>query len=161
MKPLPWSNVKSWMCLRCGECCRLIVQLTVREWLDLTRCYGYSIVYQGIEGFFLRRTIDEKCPFLSQNSSGLMCGLQHTKPLTCKIWPFRILTEPKYGYTDEAHFDYRNTRYYIYAIPYCPGIIWGHPTEGLVKRILPEFIDIRLGFREQQCFSTSRKTEFI
>ena len=156
MKPLPWRSVSSWTCLRCGECCNLIVQLTAREWLDLTSRYGYSIVDQELGGFFLRRTIDERCPFLNLNQDGLLCGLQLSKPLTCKIWPFRILTEPRYSESNEACFDYRNRRFYIYAIPHCPGIIWGHPTEGLVKKTLPEFIDVRFGLQGRQHFSTSR-----
>ncbi|MFH0897376.1 MAG: YkgJ family cysteine cluster protein [Candidatus Bathyarchaeota archaeon] len=156
MKPLPWRSVSSWMCLRCGECCGLIVQLTVREWLEITRSYGNSIVFQGIDGFFLRRTVDERCPFILSGSDGWLCGLQYSKPLTCKIWPFRILTEPIYGEGNEAFFDYRNRRFYIYAIPHCPGITWGHPTERLIKRVLPEFIDVRFGFKGTRHFSTSR-----
>ncbi len=128
----------------------------MREWLYITKNYGYSMVDQGINGFFLRRTVDESCPFLLRRSDGWLCGLQYNKPLTCKMWPFRILAEPIYGEGNEAYFDYRSKRYYIYVVPHCPGIKWGHPTEGLIKKTLPEFIDVRLGFQWRQHFSTSR-----
>ena len=156
LKAIPWRSVSSWTCLRCGECCRLIVQLTMREWLNITRNYGYSLVYQGIDGFFLRRTVDECCPFLLRGSNGWLCDLQNTKPLTCKMWPFRILTDPRYGDGDEASFTYRGRKFYIYVTSLCPGIIWGRPTEELIRRILPEFIDVRLGLQRERHFSTSR-----
>lgn len=155
MKPLPWRRIKFWTCIRCGECCALTVQLTMREWLDLTKMYGYSIADQDIGGFFLRKTIDKECPFLSSIRAGSICGLQNTKPLACKIWPFRILAEPKYGEDSEALFKYRNERFYVYVIPNCPGITWGTPTENFFKKILPELIGIRLGFFERQHFTTS------
>ena len=151
----PWRSVRFWNCTRCGECCSLSVQLTMREWLTLTRAYGYSIAEQNIGGFFLRKTVDNNCPFLHGSTEGCVCKLQSTKPLACMIWPFRVLSEPRYGQADEAAFDYRNRRYYIYVSQFCPGIVWGPPTESLAKKILPEIIDIRLGFIGRQHFSTS------
>lgn len=155
LKPLPWSAVKSWTCTQCGECCQLVVQLTVQEWLNLTRKYGYAIVDQDIGGFFLRKTVDGRCPFLWNHPAGWLCGLQQEKPLACKLWPFKVLAEPKYGQPDEASYNYRNNRFYVYVIPNCPGTSWGRPSEGLIKKTLPEFIDIRLGFRERQRFTTA------
>ena len=160
MKPLPWSSVRFWSCTRCGECCKLTVQLTTREWLDLTTMYGYGIVDQEMGGFFLRKTIDDQCPFLTRTYDGWSCRLQQTKPLACKIWPFKVLTAPKYGYQHEAYFDYKNNRYYVYAMPYCQGISWGRPEELFVKKTLPEFIDIRIGLQEKQHFTTSRFKHF-
>jgi len=156
LKPLPWSNVKFWSCIRCGDCCKLAVQLTTREWLDLTRRYGYAIIDQEVGGFYLRKTIDDTCPFLLRSPVGLLCALQQTKPLACKLWPFRVLTEPKYGQPSEACFNYRNRRFYVYVMPNCPGISWGRPAEWFVEKTLPEFIDIRIGLQEKQYLSTSR-----
>ncbi|MFH0749112.1 MAG: YkgJ family cysteine cluster protein [Candidatus Bathyarchaeota archaeon] len=155
MKPLPWRTVKLWKCVRCGECCSLTVQLTMSEWLNLTRMYGFTIADQDISGFFLRKTLDNKCPFLLNTFSKFRCGLQNTKLMACKIWPFRVLTEPKYGEADEALFTYRDKKFYIYVLPTCSGITWGRPTERLSKKVLPELIDIRFGFLQRQYFSTS------
>ena len=155
MKPLPWRSVKSWTCIRCGECCSLTVQLTMREWIHLTRRYGDIISAQNLGGFFMRKTINDNCPFLSKASKGFLCGLQIRKPLACKLWPFRVLSEPKYGGFNEAVFDYRNERFYIYVIPNCLGITWGRPTEWFTKKALPEVIDIKLGLLGKQHFSTS------
>lgn len=155
LKPLPWSDVKSWSCTRCGGCCQLIVQLTAQEWINLTRKYGYAMVEQDIGGFFLRKTIDGTCPFLWRTYNGWQCGLQREKPLACKLWPFKTLAEPKYGQPDKAVYDYMNNRFYIYAIPNCSGLSWGRPSEEFVRKTLPEFIEIRLGFRERQRFSTA------
>ena len=155
LKPLPWSAVKSWFCTRCGECCQLIVQLTAQEWINLTRKYGYAIFEPDIGGFFIRKTLEGACPFLCRTYNGRLCVLQREKPLACKLWPFKILAEPKYGLPDEAVYNYMNNRFYIYAIPNCPGFSWGKPSEVFVKKTLPEFIEIQLGFREQQRFSTA------
>ena len=155
LRPLPWSAVKSWTCTRCGECCQLVVQLTVQEWLNLTRKYGYAIVDQDIGGFFLRKTIEGICSFLWRTYNGWQCSLQREKPLACKLWPFKILAEPKYSRPEEAVYNYLNNRFYIYAIPNCPGFSWGKPSEEFVKKTLPEFIEIQLGFRERQRFSTA------
>lgn len=156
LKPIPWKNIRFWTCIRCGECCKLSVQLSTREWLNLTRRYGYAITEQGIEGFFLRKTIDDRCPFLFKSPIGWLCGLQQTKPLSCKLWPFRVLTEPKYGKSDEACFNYRN-RFYVYIMPNCPGISWGRPIGRFINKTLPELIDIRIGLQKKQYFSTSKK----
>jgi Fe-S-cluster containining protein len=155
LKPLPWSAVKSWTCSRCGECCKLIVQLTTREWLDLTRQYGSMIVDQRVGGFFLRKTVDNRCPFLRMGVKGWQCGLQRSKPLACKLWPFRVLTKPKYDQPREACYDHRDKQFYVYALPICPGISWGRPSDQLAKRTIPELIDIRLGLQTRQFFSTS------
>ena len=155
MKPLPWSSVRTWSCVRCGECCKLMVQLTTREWLNLTAAYGYGIIKQEIGRFFLRKTIDDQCPFLKRTYDAWQCRLQAMKPLVCKLWPFRVLTAPKYGYQNEACFNYRDNKFYVYAIPYCRGISWGRPRELFVKKTLPELIDIRIGVQERQRFTTS------
>ncbi len=154
-KLIPWRGVRSWACTRCGGCCRFIVQLTAQEGINIAREYGYEMVEQSIGGFFLRKTIDGLCPFLLRTYGGCACGLQREKPLACKIWPFKILVEPKYGYPNEAAYNYKNNIFYIYAIPNCPGFSWGRPSAEFRDKILPEFIDIRLGTVGRQHFSTS------
>lgn len=156
MKLIPWSQVKSWTCIGCGNCCKLTVQLTTQEWLDLTRLYGSALIEQSIDGFYMRKTIDGQCPFLRIFADRWICNLQPMKPLACKIWPFKILDTSRYGYHNEAYFKYKNKDFYIYAYPQCHGISYGKPSEQFAYRTLPEFIEIRLGLRREQLYSTSK-----
>jgi len=149
--------VESWSCVRCGSCCiGTTVQLTTNEWLRLTQLYGFGIIGQDITGFYLRKTINDQCLFLCRSSNDWMCGLQHIKPLACKLWPFRICSTPRFGKTDEAYFKYGKEGLYVYAYPQCPGITLGKPSNLFTYRILPEFLNIRLGFQKEQVYSTSK-----
>ena len=156
MKAVPWRRIHNWTCTGCGECCRLQVQLTTSEWLDLTHIYGYRIATQNIEGLFINKTLDGWCPFLYRTIGGCLCTLQQNKPLACRLWPFRISDHPRYGFKEEANFNHRGGTFYVYAIPYCRGIKYGTPTEHFVKNVLPEFVDLRLGFRRKQVFTTGK-----
>ena len=127
----------------------------MKEWLELTRMYGYAIAEGNIGGFYLRKTIYEKCPFLLSGPAGFTCGLQNKKPLACKLWPFRVLSKPKYGCAEEAAFNYLQKKFYIYTIPNCPGIKWGRPVKWFVDKTLPELVGLRFGLQQQQRFSTS------
>lgn len=158
MNPVPWRAVQHWQCLNCGDCCRrYTVQLTVREWITLSKTYGYSVVRQDLGGFYLGKMGDGSCPFLWRSPFGAACGIQHAKPMACMIWPFKILTSPKYGNPTAARYSYRNEEFYVYAVPNCAGITWGRPTAAFTSTVIPEFIDIRLGFRGRQAYSTSRR----
>jgi len=157
LKLVPWSHVKYWGCVRCGRCCRhTTVQLTTPEWLMLVKAYGYGIVEQNISGFYLKKTVDDHCLFLSKSLTAWACRLQRKKPLACKLWPFRIRGDPRFGHEDEAHYKYRNHDFYIYAYPQCPGIQLGKPSTLFSHKVLPEFLNIRLGFQNGQIHSTSK-----
>ena len=78
------------------------------------------------------------------------------KPIACKLWPFKILSRPKYGRANEAIFNYAGRRFYVYVDPFCPRIRWGKPSPELVYKVIPEFIEIALGRRVKQFYSTSR-----
>jgi len=156
LKGVPWRHIRSWLCMGCGQCCRLQVQLTTKEWLDLTRTYGHSIATQNIESFLIRKTVDGWCPFLYRTATGCVCSLQQNKPLACMLWPFRISDYPRYGFGEEASFHHRGRLFYVYAIPYCNGINYGTPTEHFVRNVLPEFIDLRIGIRRTQVLSTGK-----
>lgn len=78
------------------------------------------------------------------------------KPLACKIWPFKICNNARYGNPNGAYFQYKNEKTYIYIYPNCPGTSYGKPSEQLTQITIPEFIEIRLGLREWQLFSTSK-----
>jgi len=152
---VPWGRIRSWSCTTCGQCCQLQVQLTTSEWLNLTRKYGYNIASQQTEGIFISKTIDGWCPFLFREGQ-CSCGLQKTKPLACRLWPFRISDYPRYGMREESCFYHRGRVFYVYGIPFCRGFRYGTPTEYFTKNVLPEFIDIRLGLQPSQIFTTAR-----
>jgi len=118
--------------------------------------YGYNIAIQNVDGLFINKTVDGWCPFLYRTMGGYSCSLQQTKPLACRLWPFRVSDHPRYGFPEEARFHHRGSVFYVYAIPYCRGIMYGTPTEHFVKNVLPEFVDMRLGFRRTQIFSTRK-----
>jgi len=77
------------------------------------------------------------------------------KPMACKLWPFKILNKPKYGRAKEALFNYNGREFFVYIDPLCPEIRWGKPTLETVYKVIPEFIEIALGLREKQVYSTS------
>ena len=157
MKLVPWNQITSWNCVRCGICCGpTTVQLTTQEWLKLIRMYGFGIVTQDVTGFYLRKTIKDQCPFLYNSRIGFVCTLQRDKPLACKLWPFRICKTPQYGSPNDAYFKYQDFQSYIYAYPQCRGVSLGKPSTLLIHKIIPEFINIRLGIQKKQFYSTSK-----
>ena len=149
--------MKSWGCVRCGACCtHTTVQLTTNEWLKLSQLYGFGIVGQDIGGFYLRKTINDQCLFLHKLIDGWACGLQHSKPLACKLWPFRICDTPRFADGDEAYLNYKGQELYVYAYPQCHGITFGKPSTLFAHKILPEFLNIRFGLQKEQFYSTSK-----
>jgi len=156
VRAIPWSYIKSWTCFECGECCkRYVVKLTFREWLNIVHRFGVGVTISSTTGFYLKRRIDGRCVFLYKASDRWLCGIQDMKPIACKLWPFRILKKPKFGHEDEASFMYRGRRFFIYVDPACRGITWGSPSADFISKTLPEFIDISLGLRKRQRYSTS------
>lgn len=156
MVPAPWSYVHSWRCTGCGLCCREYeVVLKFNEWLSLVRTYGVGVTKAGLDKFYLEKKPDGSCLFLYMSNGVWFCGLQNMKPLACKLWPFKILDEPKFGRAQEAIFNHRGRSFYIYVDPICPEIRWGKSPVKMVDNVLPEFVDIALGVREKQYYSTS------
>lgn len=157
MIPSPWSFVESWRCIACGICCRgYQVVLRFNEWVNLIRKYGIGVTQPGVSKFFLGKKGDGTCVFLSTAFNTWLCGLQNMKPKACKIWPFKVLTRPRYGRFKDAEYRYRNKTLYVYVDPACIGLRWGKPTREFVYQTLPEFIEITLGLSARQTFSTSR-----
>jgi len=85
-----------------------------------------------------------------------LCALQHMKPRACKLWPFKVHNEPKYGRPDHALYDLDDKRFYVYVDPACVGITWGNPTHEFVYGTLREFVEISLGFCEKQFYTTAQ-----
>ena len=129
MQFVPWRNIADWHCKACGYCCKLYsVVLNFHEWLRLTKTYGVETTISGLDRFFIKRVDDGSCTFLCHDSNSHFCGLQNIKPEACKIWPFKVLTEPKYGEENLAAYDYRGLRFYVYGDDMCSGLRYGTPT---------------------------------
>ena len=125
------------------------------EWLNLVRTYGVGVTRAGLNKFYIQKKQDGSCLFLTISNGIWFCGLQNMKPTACKLWPFKVLDRPKYGRAKEALFNYKDRRFFIYVDSVCPQIGWGKPTTKMVHNVIPEFIDIALGQREKQFYSTS------
>ena len=155
MTPVPWSYVSSWHCTCCGLCCREFdVVLRFDEWLRLVRTYGVGVTKAGLDKLYMGKKSDGSCLFLYNSFGRWFCGLQDTKPRACKVWPFKLSNKPRYGRSREAAFDYKGKRLYVYVDPFCPELRWGKPSERTVYQVIPEFIEIALGVREKQVYST-------
>ncbi|KYH42610.1 MAG: Fe-S-cluster oxidoreductase [Candidatus Bathyarchaeota archaeon B63] len=155
MVPLPWSYVRSWRCTGCGICCvHYQVVLKFDEWLRIVHKFGVAVTGSGLNKLYLGKKPDGSCIFLTKAAGMHLCGLQDMKPTACKLWPFKIMRKPRYGRSREAIFNYRGERFYVYIDPSCPEIIWGRPTRLITEKVIPEFIEIALGTREKQVYST-------
>lgn len=155
-KPVPWSFVHSWRCVNCGRCCRrYVVELTADEWVQITRLYGFEVTIPSLGAHYLKKRADGSCIFLYRVGDRWLCGLQHLKPKSCKLWPFYLREKPVYGFPELAKYSYLGREFYVYADPYCRGLIWGQPSKELVKYLLPELVEIKLGRRDRQVFSTA------
>ena len=82
------------------------------------------------------------------------------KPKACKIWPFKIVSKPEFGYANEAAYGYGENRLFVYADSTCRGLRYGKPTWEFTGRTLKEFIEIALGFRIEQ-YKTTANINFL
>jgi len=162
VRPVPWRRVASWSCNLCGKCCREYrVVLKPEEWLKLVDIYGPEVAEVGHGKFYLRRRPDGSCIFLKKVGGKWLCGLQDMKPKACKLWPFKVLSWPKYGRAAEAYVNYMGCPLYVYVDPFCPGLKWGSPTPAFVSTVLKETIEIALGIRTEQEHTTSKLPESL
>ncbi len=74
---------------------------------ESTKTFGVRNHSAGLDRFFIKRASDGSCAFLCNDANNYYCGLQNMKPEACKIWPFKVLSEPKYGEPNQAAYDYR------------------------------------------------------
>ena len=88
--------------------------------------------------------------FPLNDANNYYCGLQNMKPDACKIWPFKVLTEPKYGEEKQAAYDYGGHRFYVYGDDMCSGLRYGIPTWDFQHTTIREFAEIALGVRNVQ-----------
>ncbi len=155
MQFVPWQNVADWRCKACGYCCKLYsVVLGFPEWLRLTNTFGAEKTVAGLDRLYIKRASDGTCAFLCNYSHNYFCGLQRMKPEACKIWPFKVLLEPKYGEPNQAAFDYFGHRFYVYADTMCNGLRYGPPTWDFRNATIREFTELALGIRRNQYKTT-------
>ena len=157
MIPIPWKHIKSWACITCGMCCTgFNVVLRFNEWLNIVRKFGVEATKPGIDKLYISKKVDGTCFFLYKLFDKCFCGLQHTKPRACKLWPFKIYRNPRYGNPHNAAYSYGEKKFFVYVDPFCLGVRPGTPSREFTHKTLPEFVEIGLGIREKQHHSTSK-----
>lgn len=156
MRPLPWSQVKSWRCILCGICCRKYsVVLKLPEWLSIIKRFGVEYTAPSVSNFFLKRRDNGSCVFLNEHTSTAFCGLQHAKPIACKLWPFKVLDHPKFGHPEHAVYQRGQHKLFVYVDPACPGLTFGPPSLEFTYSVIPEFVEIASGLRHRQQKTTA------
>jgi Fe-S-cluster containining protein len=158
---VPWQYVADWKCNACGVCCKAYgVVVNFHEWLKIVKNYGVEATSSGLNKLFIKRRSDGSCVFLYNLSGMYLCGLQRMKPKACKIWPFKIVSKPEFGYADEAAYGYGENRLFVYIDSTCSGLRYGKPTREFSNHVLKEFIEIALGFRIEQ-YKTTANINFL
>ncbi len=151
MQFVPWRNIANWQCSGCGSCCKLYsVVINFSEWLKITEAYGAYSTVSGPNDFYIRRQNDGSCSFLQNNYGNYCCALQNMKPQACKLWPFRVLSYPRYGEENQASYVYGGAKIYIYADTKCNGLKYGSPTWDFLNITIKELAEIALGIRNEQ-----------
>ena len=155
MQFVPWRSVADWHCTSCGDCCRLYsVVINVHEWLQIAKNFGVENTASGLDKLFIKRADDGSCAFLCNLAGTYRCGLQNTKPRACQLWPFKILNVPKYGFANEAAYEFGQGKLFIYVDHMCNGIRYGRPTWEFASQTLREFVEIAMGARVAQLRTT-------
>jgi len=157
MMPVPWRYIENWNCKACGVCCKgFEVVLDFPEWINIVKTYGVDYTVPGLSRLHLKHKSDGTCVFLGNYYGSWLCQLQFLKPMACKLWPFKISDKPIYGRPREAEYSMNSMKLYAYVDPSCVGLRWGTPSTEFVSFVLPEFIDMALGQRRKQYYSTAR-----
>ncbi len=162
MQFVPWQQIANWKCTGCGCCCKCYsVVLKFPEWLNIVKTFGVETTVAGLDKLFLKRVNDGSCAFLCHYADRYLCGLQQMKPDACKIWPFKILAEPRYGEEKQARYEYGDKTLYVYGDSDCSGLRYGSPTWEFSALVLKEFAGIALGTCRAQRNTTRRKNVYV
>lgn len=154
---VPWRFIADWKCNACGLCCKAYsVVLNFHEWLKIVKNYGIETTVSGLDKLFIKRKSDGSCAFLHSFSGVHLCGLQQMKPKACKLWPFKIVSKPEYGYANDAVYSYGEHKLFVYADSTCSGLIYGNPTWEFSNLIIKEFMEIALNLRVEQYKTTGK-----
>lgn len=156
MQFVPWRHVADWKCTACGDCCKLYsVVINFHEWLRIVKSYGIEQTMCGLDKLFIKRRGDGSCAFLGSYSNTHVCGIQYMKPRACRIWPFKILSEPRFGHANEAEYRLGENSVFVYADSMCNGLRYGTPAWEFANCTLKEFVEIAMGFRNDQRNTTA------
>ena len=154
---IPWSEINSWMCKACGHCCvGYRVPLKIDEYARVANRYGHNYLEFGLGKIYLKHGPGDRCIFQHPSQSRYVCALQSIKPLACKLFPFRVYSQPIYRRGDRSEYRHRNKTFHVYLDPACPGIIPGMPGERFLRNILPEVVEIGIGMKWKQRYTTSK-----
>ena len=82
------------------------------------------------------------------------------KSKACKLWPFKVLSKPKFGYGNEAVYYYGGNKFFMYADSACSGVRYGKPASGFTNYTLKELAEIALGLRNSQ-YKTTANISFL
>ena len=110
-----------------------------RNGCGLAKTFGVETTVAGLDRFYIKRGSDGSCAFLCNHANNYFCALQNMKPEACKIWPFKVCSEPKYGEEKQAAYDYGGVRLYVYGDTMCSGIRLGTPTWDFRYTTVKEF----------------------
>jgi Fe-S-cluster containining protein len=131
------------------------VVLNFHEWLKIVKSYGVELTVSGLDTLFIKRRSDGSCVFLCNYSDSYACGLQYMKPKACQLWPFKILSQPRYGYANDAAYHCGGQNVFIYVDSMCNGLRHGTPTWEFANLTLREFTEIAMGLRREQHKTTA------
>ncbi|MBS7644317.1 MAG: YkgJ family cysteine cluster protein [Candidatus Bathyarchaeia archaeon] len=155
LRLIPWRRVHDWLCLGCGECCkRFEIPLMGPEYARVLGRYGLTALKFELGRVCLNKRFDGRCVFQYRDGFRWLCGLQQEKPISCKLWPFAVFTKPRYGRSRDSAYRYLDVEYYLYVHPSCRGLTYGSPSVHLAEMVLPEVIEIWLGKRTSQSYTT-------
>ncbi|MGD2142143.1 MAG: YkgJ family cysteine cluster protein [Candidatus Bathyarchaeota archaeon] len=155
---IPWTEVRSWSCVACGKCCRgYRVPLKMEEYAKVAQIYGTKVLEFGLGKVYLKNGSGNRCVFQRPTAFGRwICSLQSMKPLACKLFPFRIQSKPAYKRGDTSIYRFRGHNFHVYLDPECDGINIGRPSPRFRDEVLPEILQIGIGERVKQKYTTSK-----
>ncbi len=154
---IPWSQVNSWSCVACGNCCLgYRVPLKADEYARVAHIYGHEVVEFGLGKVYLKHGYGDRCIFQRPSQGRWVCSLQAMKPLACKLFPFRVQSKPVYQRGDGSAYNYQGNTFHVYMDPACDGIRVGKPSPRFLHQVLPEVIQIGMGQRYKQRYTTSK-----
>jgi len=157
-RSVPWSQVHSWTCNGCGECCKwFTIPISTYEYAKIGQVVGFRMFEFREGGVWLKKRPDSRCVFAFCRGNLWLCGLQNSKPYPCRMWPFKISNQPLYGRRDWARYEGSSWTGYVYVDSRCPGIVYGRPSLTYTTKVVEEFVHMAIGGRRHQYYSTSRE----
>jgi Fe-S-cluster containining protein len=129
----------------------------MEEYAKVAQIYGTKVLEFGLGKVYLKNGSGNRCVFQRPTAFGRwICSLQSMKPLACKLFPFRIQSKPAYKRGDTSIYRFRGHNFHVYLDPECDGINIGRPSPRFRDEVLPEILQIGIGERVKQKYTTSK-----